>query len=731
MSGEQSGPHSGPGNAPPPGPRHPILRNRLKGDQGSTWWTTRRKAIGAASVALLFVISLVAGVAYFWSQRSEGASDYVEVYVTDLPANFTKLDVRISGVYVGDPNYTLELVSSRFDLLSLRGPTDALLIAKGEVPAGDHQAIRIVFRSVRALLNGQYVDLQMPGSMLTIRHGFGLGSGSGNAFLFDINVEKSVHVTEKGLTFAPHVDAIYVHSYGSTVAQGSQGPGFTKKDPDFATSGSSESPSNQSVEQPSTKMEAKAFVMQPTASSNSKFKWNAEAAPPPTTATPTPTVSSQGGEISPAPTSTESYLPSPGEVNSVPNDPTQIAGWFVQFADENTNTTRMIALVEEFRGEVLFVFGSVAAAFAAMTAEQAAELAEHPAIQYVESDEPIVANLASSRAAIRLPQVHDPLLGFKDPLGRALDGQGVGMGVIDIGFDGTHPDLPHRLLHGTNPLLAANFKVESLFLVDAPNTDTTSGHGTHVLGILAGRGELDPTQRGVSPGVKAYGFAIGEASTTLWPNTALDWLVQNHDKVLPPIKVVSNSWGSGAKHDPNSLTTRLIEQLVDEGVVVVFSAGNSGGDGRFPATTSQCQIPKAGVICVAAFDDLNTGSRDGRVAPYSSRGWTTSPSTWPDISAPGTSIRSARPVLGSVTGVGLLNAYTVMDGTSMAAPHVSGVVALMLQARPGLSPAQVESILEASAYKFADGGDYGADGHVAKGHGLLDAYAAIQLAKAS
>lgn len=715
-------------NARAASPKTP-LSSRIR-----AWWHPRRKALGATGVALLFVVSIVAGVAYYWSQRASGAKDYVEVYVTDLPANFTKLDVRVAGVYVGDPNYTLELTTSRFDLLSLQGPGDALLVAKGHIPAGEHDAIRIVFRSVRALINGHYVDLQMPGSMLTVRHNFGLGAGSGNAFLFDINVEKSVKATSGGLVFAPHVDAVYVHSYRSGAAgdggQGTDGPGFSKQEPDFRNESSSASPSDQSVNQPPPHMEAKKFLMQPTATSNSKFKWNAEAQPPPSTG-PTTTSTAPSPSDDPDGANTESFLPSPGDVNSAPNDPAQVVGWFVQFADENTNTTRMIEMVEAVKGDLLFVFGSIAAAYVAMTAEQAAALAEMAGISYVEADQPVVPNLASSKAAIRLPEVQDVLTGLRDPQGRALDGRGIGVGVIDIGFDGTHPDLPHRLIQGTNPLLAANFKVESLFLVDVPHTDLNSGHGTHVLGILGGRGVVDPTQKGVAPGITAYGFSIGELSTTLWPNTALDWLVQNHNRVNPPIKLVTNSWGSGVRHDPNSLTTRLIEALVGSGVVVVFSAGNAGGDGRFGATTSQCQIPLAGVICVAAFDDGNTGTRDGFIAPYSSRGLASSPSTWPDISAPGSSIRSTRPIFGSVTGIGLLNGYTQLDGTSMAAPHVAGVVALMLQARPGLSPAQVQSILQSTAYKFADGGAYSADGHVAKGHGLVDAYAAIQAAQAT
>jgi serine protease AprX len=725
-------------------PTSPGLAERLAPDaKPRGWWTrlwaNKKQRWTAIGIVLMFLVSIIAGVAYYWGHRASPQQDYVEVYITDLPANFTKLEVRLAGVYVGEPNHTLELLTPRFDLLSLQGPADALKIAAGHIPAGDHQAVRIVFASARANLNGAWISLDLPDQMLTISHDFNTQDNPSSAFLFDIDVDSSIRVEGSSLVFRPHIDAIYQHSFTTgavqQVATGSPGvPGFGA--PTF-NEDSKSVPRDQKLGQPTGPLRPTPPTTAPT-TSNTKISWNPPDPTPRTHTVTTTATTTNSLTLSTSPPQTEGYLPDPGDANSVPDNPTDVGGWFVRFKPTLQLVPDMVLAIQKtWDGkpgappELVFTFATEAAAYVFATPEQAWAMAMSPDIDYVEPDREVVLNLATSRSAIRIPQVSDPVLGLKDAQGRAIDGTGVAVGAIDIGFDGTHPDLAHYLINPAAPVLLANYKAESLFQVDLPNTDTTSGHGTHVLGILAGRGIADPTQRGVAPGAKAYGFAIGEYSTTLWPNTALDWLVQNHAKVNPPIKVVTNSWGSGNAYDPNSLTTRLIERLIDEGVTVVFSAGNSGGDGSLAATTAQCQIPKPGLICVAAFDDQGTGVRDGAIAPYTSRGRTSDPNSWPDLSAPGTYIRSARPLLAGETGIGLLDAYTALSGTSMAAPHVAGVVALMLQANPNLSPAQVESILEQSAYKFPDGGAYGPSGHHAKGHGLVDAYAAISLAKQS
>lgn len=371
------------------------------------------------------------------------------------------------------------------------------------------------------------------------------------------------------------------------------------------------------------------------------------------------------------------------------------------------------------------------------------ELASIPGVSHVEIVQPALPMLATSKTAIRSHLVTDPLGGLRDRLGRPIDGRGIGVAVVDTGIDGTHPDLKYRVpvsagILGTDFAVAENLLIVSTSyrygLFPMPNTDVTDGHGTHVAGTIAGRGKVDPTMRGVAPGAVLYGLATGNLNLLLWTSQAFDWIATHHDTVDPPIRVVSNSWALFGEIDSNSMLATLTKQLIDAGVVVVWAAGNNGGDGSTMETNSLCQIPREGVICVAAYDDLNTGTRDGRVWEWTSRGQTNNPATWPDLSAPGVKIRATAPLFSLDTLLAPPTApYAELSGTSMSTPHVSGVVALMLQANPALTPAQVESILESTAYKFSDGGPYVSssdprfDGsHSAKGHGIVDAYAAVQ-----
>jgi serine protease AprX len=145
---------------------------------------------------------------------------------------------------------------------------------------------------------------------------------------------------------------------------------------------------------------------------------------------------------------------------------------------------------------------------------------------------------------------------------------------------------------------------------------------------------------------------------------------------------------------------------------------------------------------VASYDDQGTGTRDGTVSDFSSRGAAGQPQTYPDVSAPGSDITSScRPYL-PICSTGLdprngpgpldIATFNTISGTSMATPHVVGIVAQLLQVAPGATPAQVEDAIKATAHKFTDGAAYQTVGpyttSVDKGTGLIDAYAAaVQL----
>jgi serine protease AprX len=317
-----------------------------------------------------------------------------------------------------------------------------------------------------------------------------------------------------------------------------------------------------------------------------------------------------------------------------------------------------------------------------------------------------------------------PLVGAPRAWGElGVDGQGVTVAVIDSGIDATHRDLPYGSKVVQNVKLAPDLLgIGPLVLEGLANTDTTSGHGTHVASTAAGSGAaLGGRYRGVAPGARLVGVGAGEALFIVTALEAFDWVLQNRLKY--GIRVISNSWGtSGAfdANDPINVASRLAH---DGGLAVVFAAGNDG-----PGTNTlnpYCVAPW--VICVAA------GHKDGAtLADFSSRGIAGDALYQPSLTAPGVDIAAARATTGIVMNaffaVDLVNLgadaayYTAASGTSMATPHVSGAIALMLQANPALLPDAVKSLLQSSARPMA----YGR--HEA-GAGFLDAYGAVRAAQ--
>jgi serine protease AprX len=361
---------------------------------------------------------------------------------------------------------------------------------------------------------------------------------------------------------------------------------------------------------------------------------------------------------------------------------------------------------------------------------------------------------------------------------KIVDGAGVGVALVDSGVDGTHPDLAPNM--GGNVRVVCTVPGGAIAVgggtglgfsecrgpkeyVPMENSDVGGGHGTHVAGIIGGTGEASGGDfHGAAPGATLYGVAAGTVLTVENALDGLRWVLDNHDQVAPAIRVVNNSWGSGYRKadegDPlTGAMTKMQNELIADGVTVVFAAGNSGGTGSSPTTSVQCVNTTPGNVCVASYFDQNTGTRSGPVSSFSSRGkaddTTTAqnesdPATWPDLSAPGEEIistcRFTLPVCWAHAGQVLdpPNSYSELSGTSMAAPHISGIVAQLYQVNPGLTPARVEDILEDSAYKFVfdvpDRFDasYTADpfnpndtSSFDKGHGLVDVVSAVKLAK--
>ena len=315
---------------------------------------------------------------------------------------------------------------------------------------------------------------------------------------------------------------------------------------------------------------------------------------------------------------------------------------------------------------------------AELSPDEISFLAKHKDIHYISSNRPVSSCLNIARPAIGADSLQDA----------GMSGRNVGVAVIDSGT------YPHPDVNGAIDA-SVDFTGE-----DASTTDHL-GHGTHVAGIILGRGTMNTAYRGIAPlsrlsSLKVFG--ADNVTTLGMILEAMGWVLENAHRFN--IRVVNLSLGAQAIDlfdvDPICQATRL---LWNQGIVVVASAGNEGSAGRGTVRT-----PGACPYCltVGAIDDRRTQPRnDDVLAPFSSQGPTLDHLTKPDCIAPGVNIVSLRSPGSTLDRQLPLNRvgqyYFRLSGTSMAAPMVAGLAALILQRRPDLSPDDVKSILTSTA----------------------------------
>ena len=309
--------------------------------------------------------------------------------------------------------------------------------------------------------------------------------------------------------------------------------------------------------------------------------------------------------------------------------------------------------------------------------------------------------------------------------GLPVTGKNVTVAVLDTGIDGTHGDLANRVtknvkLFDTQGVgLGFNYPINSEGL---PTTDLISGHGTFVAGVIAGNGSQSGGKySGVAPGARLVGLSAGELSL-FYVLAGFDYLLANGRDL--GVRVVNCSFSANTLFDTNDPVNIATKMLTDSGINVVFSAGNSGSG----AHTLNPYAAAPWVVSVGATDTL------GRLASFSSRGDFANPLLHPTLVAPGVDIVSTRGLgVASVTGVeGLLVGndlrrlsaselpyYTTANGTSFSAPQVAGAIALMLEANPELTPAQVKDILQRTATPLPPYYAYEV------GSGMLNVHAAV------
>jgi serine protease AprX len=346
-----------------------------------------------------------------------------------------------------------------------------------------------------------------------------------------------------------------------------------------------------------------------------------------------------------------------------------------------------------------------------------AALADNPAVEYVAVDAPISAAMDVARKAGGKPTTSQPESWLK--------GSGVTIAMVDSGV-AAHPEL-QTLVAAVDFVGAYDPLFAPLGSIDA------NGHGTHVAGIMIGNGTHSYGKKyvGIAPEASLVSLRVldgagrGQTSGML---SALQWVLEHKDQY--GIRVLNLSLGHPVYEPANAdPLVQAVEELWDAGIVVVCSAGNAGHDGH-GTISSPCNSRK--VITVGALNDRNTlDTWDDTVATFSSLGPTRIDLVAkPDLIAPGNRIVSARapgshldliaPERRVLGNGGYIREHFEMSGTSMAAPMVSGTVALMLEQDPLLNPGTVKARLMRSARKVSTGDPF------ASGAGVLDILAALR-----
>ena len=316
--------------------------------------------------------------------------------------------------------------------------------------------------------------------------------------------------------------------------------------------------------------------------------------------------------------------------------------------------------------------------------------------------------------------------GIQTAWSRGVTGTGVTVALIDSGVspvpgldrDGKVMDGPDLSYEGRS---AGTAHLDSY------------GHGTHMAGIIAGKDEgFDPKKpvatqfAGVAPDARLLNMKVGTGDGGVDVSqviAALDWVVQHNDDAGMHVRVVNLAYGTESTQpwqvDP---LAKAVEDAWNAGIVVVTAAGNDG-----PQAPLLMPAIDPHVIAVGAADHEGTASTtDDQVSDFTSGG---TQARRPDVLAPGKSVVSLRDPGSYVDQMhpeGLVpgddeGRFFRGSGTSQATAVVAGEVALLLQAKPNLTPDQVKALLRATADRLPQ------SGNPAQGAGVVDIDAALDL----
>ncbi len=357
------------------------------------------------------------------------------------------------------------------------------------------------------------------------------------------------------------------------------------------------------------------------------------------------------------------------------------AGQLTRIIVVGSSITDLEQVAAEYGGRVLSRYPAINSVAMEVFAEDVFPISHDRRVHHLEDAElQFTVTLDSSLPVTQVPQAYASY---------PYHGEGMVIAIIDTGIDNAHMDLDDNDPYNTYKVIAFRDIINGRNDLSVPVTAYDDhGHGTHCASIAAGTGEASGgTYRGVAYAAQLVGVKVLSSQGSGTEQQILDgmqWVIDNRD--VYSIDIVSMSLGSNSPtpSDGTDALCVMADAIMDAGMALFVAAGNHGWPEFLYGYNTICS-PAASkkAITVGSVND------DGSWSSFSNEGPTADNRIKPDVMAVGASVTAAK--------AGSTNQYVQYSGTSMATPTAAGIGALLRQANPSLTPAEIKQIMESTA----------------------------------